>query len=518
MFMRSIAVIIINLFILPSVFFAQTDRTLEREKMLPAQSERRTALVIGNGSYQNARQLANSVNDATDIANTLSQLGFEVIYGVDLSFKQMNDKVREFGDKLKASGGVGMFYYAGHGIQVGGRNYLIPIEANILREDEITEEALNFDLVLRKMATANNGLNIVVLDACRNNPFARSWSRGVDDGGLAQITAPTGSFIAYATSPDHTASDGTGRNGLYTSELLKVMTDPTLKIEEAFKRVTIAVDRASGGNQIPWTSSSLRGEFYFKADDKNSKIVKEVNGVPRNDKPFAPPVPPDLVDWTKIKDSKNPEDLTAYVEKYPGSPYAQLALVRIRASNTAGVTDFPDNTRSTRSPAFLIDGEKRTKMKLAVTKQDVNASGGMLGMSRIKTAMTFKGHRSELRIGSNSPEFEVALVDEGVNVPDVILFLKLKPKSDTREIPILQKTFSGFKKEDTLDVTFQEIPPPAGSRVKLYRVKFTRPLAPGEYAICFKAAALANSSVFDRLPDSTAYAVGTFYDFGVDQK
>jgi hypothetical protein len=105
-------------------------------------------------------------------------------------------------------------------------------------------------------------------------------------------------------------------------------------------------------------------------------------------------VPPDLADWNKIKDSKNLEDLTAYVEKYPNSPYAQLALVRIRASNTAGATDSPDNTRSTRSPAFLINGEMRTKMKLAVTKQDVNASGGLLGMSRVKTAMAFKG-RSE---------------------------------------------------------------------------------------------------------------------------
>jgi len=199
---------------------AQTKRDLEHEKSSAA-TEKRIALVIGNGDYVSARKLANSVNDATDMAKTLTELGFEVISGTNLNLKQMNDKVREFGDRLRVSGGVGLFYYAGHGIQANNKNYLIPVEADIAREDEIDFAALNFDQVLRKMATANNGLNIVVLDACRNNPFARSWSRDASDGGLAQITAPVGTFIAYATSPDKTASDGTGRNGLYTAELLK---------------------------------------------------------------------------------------------------------------------------------------------------------------------------------------------------------------------------------------------------------------------------------------------------------
>src|SRR5258706_2978299 len=378
--MRLILTILINLILCYAVSNAQETRNLEREKANP-QSEKRLALVIGNGSYQNARQLANSANDATDIANTLSTLDFEVIYGVDLSLKQMNDKVRDFGDKLKANGGVGLFYYAGHGIQVGGRNFFIPVEANILREDEIAEAALNFDIVLRKMATANNGLNIVVLDACRNNPFARSWSRGAEEGGLAQITAPTGTFIAYATSPDRTASDGTGRNGLYTSELLKVLPDPALKIEEAFKHVTIAVDRASGGNQIPWTSSSLRGEFYFKIDEKNSKIAKEANSVPVNNPPFAPPVSPDLAEWNKIKDSKDPLNFSAYMQKYPGSPYAQLAAVRIRELTYGAIGSLGSEESGTPSPgAFLVDSEKRVQMKIALAKQDYNARAGVMGI------------------------------------------------------------------------------------------------------------------------------------------
>ncbi len=262
---------------------AQVTRQLNQEK--PNLSDKRTALVIGNGEYQNARKLLNPVNDATDMAAALREVGFEVISGTNLSRKQMNDRVREFGDALKANGGVGLFYYAGHGIQVGGRNYLIPVDADIPREDEIEDSAVNLDLVLRKLDTANNGLNIVILDACRNNPFARSWTRGEDAGGLAQISAPTGTFIAYATSPDKTASDGDGRNGLYTSQMLKALKQPNLKIEETFKEVRKGVDVASGGKQVPWDSSSLRGEFYFRG---KAVAKTEVNVPTRIDPGPAP--------------------------------------------------------------------------------------------------------------------------------------------------------------------------------------------------------------------------------------
>ena len=495
----------------------QDNRTLEREKQIV--SDTRTALVIGNGSYQNARTLANSVNDATDMANELSALGFDVIYGVDLNLKQMSEKVREFGDKLKDKGGVGMFYYAGHGIQVGGRNYLIPIEANILREDEISDAALNFDVVLRKMATANNGLNIVVLDACRNNPFARSWSRGGDEGGLAQITAPTGTFIAYATSPDRTASDGNGRNGLYTSELLKVITDPALKIEEAFKRVTIAVDRASGGNQIPWTSSSLRGEFYFKTDEKNSKIVKESTVFPVTNPPFAPPVSPEVADWNKIKDSRDPLDYSAYMQKYPNSPYAQVAASRIREStySTLGSLGSP-NASAQPTGGFLLDGEKRVQLKIALAKQDYNARGGMMGIGGgVKYVTAFNGGRSQLRVSNNQPELEFLLTNASVNASDVIIVVKLQSKSDKREIQTGQKTFSGFKKEDTVPVTFQEIPATGGASGKLYRVRFSSPLAAGEYAVYYSASS-ASPTLFAGIQLPTVAGQGTYYDFGVDPK
>ena len=204
--MRFLIAILVNLLFWSAAAFAQTGRQLVQDK--PG-AQKRTALVIGNAKYQFARTLANPVNDATDMSAALKELGFEVITGTDLTHSQMREKVREFGDKLRVNGGVGLFYYAGHGVQVSGINYLIPVEADIPREDEIVDLAFRLNGIFEKMNTANNGFNIVILDACRNNPFARSWSRSTNTDGLAQVTAPTGTFIAYSTSPDNTANDGT---------------------------------------------------------------------------------------------------------------------------------------------------------------------------------------------------------------------------------------------------------------------------------------------------------------------
>ena len=171
---------------------AQTDRKLEREKQT-AQTEKRIALVIGNGAYTKAKPLPNPSNDAADMAASLKTLGFEVLSGVNLDKRAMENLIRDFGNKL-ANGGVGLFYYAGHGIQVGGENYLVPVDADIPEEDEVSYSAVSVNLVLGKMATAGNTLNIVILDACRNNPFARSWRTFRDNSnadGLAKIAPPT---------------------------------------------------------------------------------------------------------------------------------------------------------------------------------------------------------------------------------------------------------------------------------------------------------------------------------------
>ena len=241
---------------------AQQERVLRMEKPAPraaAAQEQRIALVIGNSQYKEA-PLLNPVNDARAIARALTRSGFKVVLKENIGRAEMQVAVREFGDALKA-GGVGLFYFAGHGVQVKGRNFLIPVDAIIEREDEVAYNSLDANQVLDKMETASNRLNIVILDACRNNPFARSFRSS--GAGLAQMEAPAGTFIAFATAPGSIASDGKGENGLYTQHLLRAMLRPGLKIEDVFKNVRTGVRRDSQGRQVPWENTSLEGDFIF---------------------------------------------------------------------------------------------------------------------------------------------------------------------------------------------------------------------------------------------------------------
>lgn len=219
--------------------------------------ERRVALVIGNAAYPTA-PLSNPVNDARDMASILRNNGFDVIELIDGNQKDMNRAISKFGQKLTPDT-VALFYYAGHGLQVKGKNYLVPIDAQISNERSISVESVDVDGLLDQLGTSD--VNVVILDACRNNPFERRF-RSIG-GGLAQMDAPKGSLIAYATSPGKTAADGDGRNGLFTQELLKQMQVPGLTIEQVFKYVRREVMRATQSTQVPWESSSMTGDFYF---------------------------------------------------------------------------------------------------------------------------------------------------------------------------------------------------------------------------------------------------------------
>lgn len=247
-------------------------------------SERRVALVIGNGNYKEA-PLRNPVNDARDMASALKQVGFEVTHGENLSQNEMKRNIRAFGDQIR-NGGVGLFYYAGHGSQINGVNYLIPVNAVITKAEEVEYESVDVGLVLAQMESANNRLNIVILDACRNNPFAQSFRSARN--GLASIDAPAGTLIAYATAPGSVAIDGEGNNGLYTSELLLAMRQAGNKIEDVFKRVRIAVQAKSNGKQIPWESSSLVGDFYFSGTA--AATTHNTSGGPNVPAPSTPKV------------------------------------------------------------------------------------------------------------------------------------------------------------------------------------------------------------------------------------
>lgn len=301
-------------------------RQLQRD---PAQQtsqiyQQRIALVIGNGAYTNAPPLKNPPNDARDIAATLKALGFEVASGVNVNQRDMKRLIREFGQKLKG-GGSGLFYYAGHGVQSKGKNYLIPVEADIQSEVEVEDAGVDVNLVLGFMDDAQNGLNIVILDACRDNPFARSFRSA--SNGLAQVDAPTGTLIAYATAPGRVASDGIGQNGLYTSELLKQMRVPAVSVTEMFMRVRAEVMKQTNNKQVPWEASSLVGTFYFSPPAKNgaSTTTSEAVNETRID-----PAAVEREYWESIRNSTNPQDYRDYLTNYPNGTYAAIAKTKLR--------------------------------------------------------------------------------------------------------------------------------------------------------------------------------------------
>ena len=240
-------------------------------------SERRVALVIGNAAYQYTAPLQNPVNDAQDMARVLKDLQFQVILKTNATLDTMADAIFEFGERLKG-GGVGLLYYSGHGMQVKGENYLIPIDANIGREDDIKRKTINAKDILDKMDEAKSHLNLVFLDACRNNPFPRSV-RAVSRG-LAGMNAPTGTLLVFATNPDNVAADGTGRNGAYTKHLLQYITQPGLEVGMLLRRVRTAVKEETGGQQVPWENGSIEGEFYFSGTGGGSAVTPLVSSPP----------------------------------------------------------------------------------------------------------------------------------------------------------------------------------------------------------------------------------------------
>ncbi|NKB67620.1 MAG: SUMF1/EgtB/PvdO family nonheme iron enzyme [Candidatus Latescibacteria bacterium] len=277
--------------LLASSVQAQVGRDMIVEEMY---SEQRVALVIGNGAYDDA-PLRNPPNDARAIAQVLERRGFSVTRLINADKKGMFTAVRDFGRSIQR-GGVGVFYYAGHGLQVQGRNYLVPVGTNIQAEDEVEFECIDAGLVLNKMESAGNRVNIVILDACRNNPFARSFRSS--GRGLGQMDAATGSLLAYATAPGSVAADGEGNNGLYTSKLLKYIEEPGLTVERVFKFAGGDVENATEKAQQPWVASSLRGDFYFVLPEKEDPALTlpvAVTGQAAVSRPQVTGPPPPLV-------------------------------------------------------------------------------------------------------------------------------------------------------------------------------------------------------------------------------
>ena len=237
--------------------------------VLPATAEKRAALVVGNSAYVHANALPNPANDAGDMAKALAEVGFDVILGLDLSKSAFDAKVRDFARALE-NADVALFFYAGHGLQASGKNHLVPVDARLQVERDLDFEAVSVDFVLKQMELDREGkTNIVFLDACRDNPLARSFARSLGTrstsvgSGLAAIQSAVGTMIAYATQPDNVALDGEGRNSPFTAALLKHIATPNLEISALMKRVRADVIAATRDKQVPWDHSSLVGDVVL---------------------------------------------------------------------------------------------------------------------------------------------------------------------------------------------------------------------------------------------------------------
>lgn len=286
----------------------------------PARAERRVALVIGNSAYQSIARLDNPKNDARLMAETLQGLGFQLIGNapqIDLDKSAFDGALQKFGNAVVGAD-VALFYYAGHGVQVGGRNFLVPVGANPTKEADVYLQMVDTAVVLSQMDGAGTKLNIVVLDACRNNPFGGRGLRATG-GGLAQMQAPEGTLISYATQPGNVAQDGDGTNSPYSRALATTIKKPGLGLFEAFNEVGLQVKKATGGAQQPWVSSSpISGPFYFADPPAGSGAMQSAPLVDEVQKDF---------DIAQKIDSRAIWE--AFLQNHPSGMLASAAKMRL---------------------------------------------------------------------------------------------------------------------------------------------------------------------------------------------
>ncbi len=279
------------------------------------QKEQRVALVIGNGAYKQG-PLRNPVNDARDMAARLRSLGFTVIERSNLGIKQIGSTLREFRAKL-TPGSVALVFYAGHGVQIKGENYLPAVDAEISGEEDVPNQSLAVRQIMDVLGDAKTRLNLVFLDACRDNPYARTFRNA--SRGLSKENAPSGTLISFATRPGSLAADGVGKNGLYTGALLLAMNDANRPIEQILKTVVTSVKAGSKNQQEPWMEGSIEGEFCFGDCTRVvQSVVPEMSAAQRED-----------AFWADAKAAGNREGFEGYLESYPKGRYVSLARANI---------------------------------------------------------------------------------------------------------------------------------------------------------------------------------------------
>ena len=298
----------------------------------------RVALVIGNSAYAGPAALVNPANDARTMAATLRRLGFAVTELRDGSRAQMTQAIDAVQGSLRGKQGVGMLYYAGHGVQLDWRNYMVPVDAKMSTAADVPAQSVDVEAVIAAFRAAGNRMNILVLDACRDNPFAGTASAR----GLAQLDAPPGTFLAYATAPGNVAEDGAGGdNGLYTGYLVQELAKPA-KIEDVFKRVRFQVRQKSQGRQIPWESTSLEDDFFFDLEQARAEAAARGREAAGKEAAALEAFAREKADWDRIAASRNADDFYAFLKQYPSGKISELAtatLERLAEARTVQVAN-----------------------------------------------------------------------------------------------------------------------------------------------------------------------------------
>lgn len=277
----------------------------------------KVALVLGNSKYKES-PLKNPANDARAVGEALKAMGFTVTLKLDAGRAEMAAVTQAYVEQLAKRKVVGLFYYAGHGIQLAWRNYMLPVDAEIDTLADIQKQAVEVNSLLEGIKRADNALNVIILDACRDNPFGNF--KGMDQKGLSQMDAPQSTLLAYATSPGNVASDGAGEHGLYTEHLLREMKVPEAKVEDIFKRVRLGVRRKTNGAQIPWESTSLEDDFYFLPPAQLKKLSEQEKERQFNE---------EFAFWEKVKAANEPGPLVEYLQRYPSGEFSELAQLRL---------------------------------------------------------------------------------------------------------------------------------------------------------------------------------------------
>jgi hypothetical protein len=376
----------------------------------PASQEKRVALVVGNAKYE-VSPLINPTNDSADVAAKLKSYGFEVVYRENLKMRQIGSMLREFKSKL-SPGSTALVFYAGHGLQVRGENYFPTIDADIQSEEDIQNQSIGLKQLMDILEESKTRTNIVMLDACRNNPFerrTRSLSRG-----LASTSAPSGTMIAYSTRPGSVAEDGSGRNGLYTEQLLKIM-DNRKPIEQVLKQLVSSVKAASKGRQEPWSEGSLEGDFCFGGCMDSSAEKNKLTA--------------DVALWESIIGSTSSTDYERYLSEFPNGTFASLAkktLDKLKLSATLPIAASNENTGAI-NEALLKQAEEIRKKELARIEKERLEREKMLALSeeRLKSeAANRQKLEAELEKAKLETEsFRKSLSAQETNQPSKKLFV-----------------------------------------------------------------------------------------------